>query len=326
MKRKNTIKITSITIAILLMISISIMSVNAQNDNYPKKNITVIIPYPAGGGTDTITRIIDKYIEDELGARFNFVYKTGAGGAIGATEVARALNDGYTIGGVNIPHIVLQSITGTGDFDLNDFDYICQMADTSLIFVTPKGSKYTDLKSFIKAAKENPGKLTVGCPGALGDSSIAAWMFLEAANIEFTPVYYKGGAELLSAILGKHVDAAFSAINMTIPEKESMNLLAISTSTNERSKDLPEVLTFKELGYDVESFAARVYIAPDGLDPDIYNKLLEGFKGVYDNPLYQKDIQKAKFNSNWMPGSDLEKFVKDYNEKAVFLIDKYYQK
>ena len=80
-----------------------------EEGGYPSKNVTAVIPYDAGGGSDTITRIIDKYIEDELGVRFDFVYRTGAGGAVGATALTREKPDGYSIAAVNIPHIVLQS-------------------------------------------------------------------------------------------------------------------------------------------------------------------------------------------------------------------------
>lgn len=316
------------SIAIVIMLIISgcgqtknpIEGTNKTEANYPSRPITMVIPYDPGGGSDLLTRIVDKYAKEQFGNNFTFVYKPGAGGAVGASEIAKSPKDGYTIGTVNVPNYLLQSISGSGAFNIDSFDYICQTASDPQIFISSKGSKYTSLEEFVKAAKENPGKLTVGVPGALGDGHVATLMFMERAGIKVTIVPFKGGADLLTGILGNQVDAGMANIGVIISEKEKLNLLAVTFK--ERHAYVPDVPTFKEKGYDFVSFIGRIYVAPKGLAPDVLKKLEAGFKNIWDKPEYQEDMKRAKFSTDWMTGEEVKAFVKNYYNEAKILIEK----
>ncbi len=293
-------------------------------ENYPAKLITMIVPYDPGGGSDLVARIFDKYAKEEFGNSFTFVYKPGAGGAVGSTEIAKAPKDGYTIGTVNVPQIVLQSLTGSGAFTVDSFEYICQVASDPQVFVTPKNSPYTDLEKFIAAAKANPGKLTVGIPGAMGDGQIAAYMLMDKAGIKVTVVPLKGGSDLLASLLGNHVNAGFANIGVVTSEQEKLNLLGVTYK--ERHKFLPSTPTFTEKGYDIQSFIGRLFLAPKGMSPEQVKRLEKGFKNIFDKPAFQEDMKKANFSTDWLAGGDVKTYLQNYNKEAKALLDKYHKK
>ncbi len=293
-------------------------------ENYPVKPITIIVPYDPGGGSDLVARILDKHFKEEFGNSLTFVYKPGAGGAVGTTEMAKAPKDGYTIGTLNVPQIVLQALTGSGAFSIDSFEYICQTASDPQVFVTPKNSPYTDLEKFIAAAKANPGKLTVGIPGAMGDGQIAAYMLMEKTGIQVTVVPLKGGSDLLASLLGNHVNAGFANIGVIKSEQEKLNLLGVTYK--ERHKFLPNTPTFKEKGYDIQSFIGRLFVAPKGVSPEQIKRLEKGFKNIFDKPAFQEDMKKANFSTDWISGGDVKAYLQNYNKEAKVLLDKYHKK
>ena len=292
--------------------------------SYPDRNITVIIPYSAGGGSDTLTRHVDKYLSEVLGVSLNFEYLPGAGGAVGVTKIAGSRADGYTIGAANIPHIILQELTGSGQFNVEKMDYIGQMAMTSLALVTPASSPIKTLDDFITAVKASPGTITVGLPGAMGDSTVAAWKLQEAAGLDFVTVNYDGGASMLAAILGGHINAGFAALNIAINEQSQMNLLATALPYGERDPGLGEIKTFGEFGYDVVVTTPRVYLAPAGIPESSYKILVDAFEKVSQNPEFQKSVRDLSFTPQWISGPDLHKYVVEQKPIIKNLLNKYH--
>lgn len=297
-------------------------SENSNDSNYPEDSIQVIIPYKAGGGSDMVARTLGKHAKGEFGESFEYVYREGGGGAIGASEVAKADNDGYTIGTVNFPHIVLQSIEESGDFDpLEDFDYIATVATTSGILTTPGKSEYADLESFIEGAKDSPGELTLGIAGKLSDAHISALMLQEEAGINITIVPFSGGTDLLSALLGNQVDAGFCTAELCKPEEERLNFIAVTSG--DRSDQVPDVPTFTEEGYDVIGFVGRLFVAPSGLEAETLSTLREGFENIFHLDEFQEGMTDANFYPDWMSGEEVYDLIENYYPKAEMLLDKY---
>lgn len=318
-------KFTAAAVLVSVFLLISAMAGSgASAAGFPDKAINMVVPYNPGGGSDIICRMMDKFAKDTFGNNFIFVYKPGAGGAVGSSVIARSAADGYTIGTVNIPHFVLQSLTGSGDYTIDSFDYLGQVASDPQVLVTPGNSPIKTLEAFIAEAKANPGKMTVGVPGALGAGHIAAYMLMDKAGIEFTVVPYGGGADLSAALLGGQIDAAVHQIGIVAPEKDQMNLLAVSH--HKRHAFLPDTPTFKELGYEVNSFIGRLIVAPKGLSPEVLKTLRDGLKAIWDKPEYQDGMNKANFSVDWMSGDELEAYLKDYVETSKALLEKYFKK
>lgn len=308
----------------ILILSVTVIGPAAVAGGYPDKALKMIVPYNPGGGSDMICRIVDKFSKDSFGDNFIFVYKPGAGGAMGAGVLSRSKPDGYTIGTLNVPHMVLQSLTGSGEFTVGSFDYLGQVASDPQILLTPGPSRIKNLKQFVAKAKANPGEMTVGVPGALGAGHIASYMIMEQASIKFTIVPYSGGADLLAALLGNQIDAAVHNIGVVAPEAEKMNLLAVSHT--KRHPLMAKVPTFQEEGYQVVSFIGRLFVAPKNLDASRLELLRNKIKGIWDNPEYQASMKKANFSVDYMSGRELEAFLKDYAGRSEKLLKKYFKK
>lgn len=312
---------------LVLFVSLSTFAAGTKEtqavEPYPDDQIEIIIPFNAGGGSDTLARLVNNYIGEYLGTEMNFVYKPGAGGAVGLADIAKSDNDGYTVGTSNMPHLALQSILGSGDFQVEDFTFLCQMAVTYPIFVFPKESKFNNLDDFIAYAKKNPGKLTIGLPGALGNSLIGFGQLMDEAGIECTLINYTGGADLLTAILGNQIDAAFSAINMTVSNIDDMKPIAVAYT--ERDALISDIPTFAELGYKVSCPTSRIFLAPAGIAEEKIAVLENAFKKVFENPEFIESATKAAFMTSWIGREDLERDITAFLPQAQKYIDKFYE-
>ena len=172
---------------------VGLMSLPAQAaDDYPSKPINMIIAFTAGGSSDVQARIMQKYWNKYNPSQpWVFIYKPGAGGMIGFSEIARAKPDGYTIGGANMPHMVLQSMAQRAQFNDESFAYICQVVNDPQVVAVRKDSKFKTAKEIFDAAKANPGKIKIGLSGPLSGHHL---MLLEAQKkypeSKFVPVFY----------------------------------------------------------------------------------------------------------------------------------------
>lgn len=184
---------------------------------YPEKPINMIIAFTAGGSSDVQARIMQKYWNKYAPQPWVFVYKPGAGGIIGFTEIAKARPDGYTIGGLNVPHIILQPLAQNAQFTPDSFKYICQVVNDPQCIAVRKDSPYQSTSEIIAAARKNPGKIRVGLVGPLSGHHL---MFLDYGkkypDAKLTSVFYKGAADQNAALLGGEIDMIFGNINDVI--------------------------------------------------------------------------------------------------------------
>ncbi|MFN4128826.1 MAG: Bug family tripartite tricarboxylate transporter substrate binding protein, partial [Paracoccaceae bacterium] len=181
------------------------LAVAAQD--YPGKAITVIVPYSAGGGGDTVARLVSERLAQELGAQLNVVNRPGAGGEIGIAEIAAADADGYTIGVFGYPdNFVIESTREVAFDSAEDLDFLAQFDSTPMgIFARPNAA-FSTLDELRTHASENPGAVIVGDSGSLG--LLNALAFGDKLEATLTPVRYAGGGELMNAVLGGHIDLA----------------------------------------------------------------------------------------------------------------------
>lgn len=290
-------------------------------ENYPSKDITVIIPFTAGGASDVQARIVEKYFKDEFGVNMIITYKEGAGGEVGFTEIAKAKTDGYTIGGLNIPHIVLQPLARETDFTIDSFAYIGQVVNDPQLIAVMKDSKYNTLQELIDDAKANPGKITLGNVGTFSGHHIASLNFMDLTDTEFTLIPYKGSADEIVALQGGHVNAIMGNLNDVMRDLEKYKILGITTE--ERHALAPDVPTFKEQGIDMTQGITRLFAAPKGIAPEKLARLQEGFERIAKNPEYLKDMEKIGQPEEWLTGAQVEEQLKKEVETATRLLEKY---
>jgi tripartite-type tricarboxylate transporter receptor subunit TctC len=238
---------------------------------YPDRPIKMIVPWAAGGDTDNIFRPFAQSLQKALGGTTVVIANIGgASGTTGAREAKGAPPDGYTLYAVH-DYIHSTYYTGVSDVNYTDFEPICLISSTPSVLTASPKTKWTTLKELIDDAKARPGQITVGA--TLGSTShFFPAIFEKEAGIKFKYVSYDGLAQRMNAILGGHNDLTDG--NLTQKGKvDAGQLRFLAIGTEKRSPDLPNVPTFKELGYNVVYAVSRGVMAPKGTPGDVLAKL-----------------------------------------------------
>lgn len=313
-------KLVSRTLAALGLAALMAVPAAAA-DSYPSKPINMIIAFTAGGSSDVQARIMqkywNKYVPDQP---WVFVYKPGAGGMIGFTEIARANPDGYTIGGANMPHMVLQTLGQKAQFNDESFAYICQVVNDPQVVAVRKDSPYKTAAELFDAAKANPGKIRLGLVGPMSGHHL---MLLDVEkkypDVKFAPVFYKGAADQNAALLGGEIDAMFGNLNDVMRSLEEMTILGIAAD-KENTQFLPGVTPLKAQGYDIQSDIRRFFAAPKGIAPEQLDKLRAVFKQICEDPDYVAEMIKAGQPEEYMDGDAFAAWVKTQYAKGEELL------
>ena len=195
--------------------------------DYPDKDITFIVPYSPGGGSDQMARRLQPGLEKALGVNVNIVYKTGGGGAVGFSELHRSKPDGYTISNVVVPNVIISSKGEGVGYKAGDFSYIGMTEAAVGALMVPNDSPYSTLDEFVAAAKEKPGMLTVAGVGSTGADR---WGGLaEILGIETTYVSVSGGVgKMMPMLQGKHVDAGMTASSHAVKHRATVDTIVVA--------------------------------------------------------------------------------------------------
>ena len=244
---------------------------------FPEKPITYTIPFNPGGESDITARLQEPELEKYLGVAVNVTHKPGGGGAVAWSEFQRtAKPEGYSIIGFNIPHIfgqpMLRKVAG---YKTDGFKPIMWFHFTPNTFVVSKDSEFKTLDDFIKFAKKKPFVGTVGGSGTYSANHLETIRFMKAAGIDLTYVPYTGTGPVIPSLMGGHIKAAMSYSPMSVNYKDKFRTLAVAAE--ERVPAMPDVPTFKELGYDIVGGAFRGVAAPLGTPQAIVDKLAAAY-------------------------------------------------
>jgi tripartite-type tricarboxylate transporter receptor subunit TctC len=277
---------------------------------YPNKALTYIICFNPGGESDITARIQEPALKKYFGQEIVITYKIGGGGSVGWSELVRSKPDGYTIAGDNLPHIILQPLErGDAGYKTLELKQIYMFESTPDLLVVRQDSPYKTLKDFIDYAKTNPpGIVTVGGSGSSTANDLGTTMLNKAAGIKLTYIPFGGSGSAVPALLGGHVTALMTYSTMGVQYKDKFRALAIASE--ERMAVLPDVPTFKELGYDVVEGAYRGVAAPPGTPDDIVRKLADTFEKVMKDPEVQKKMDQNGFKTEYMGPEESLNLVK----------------
>ena len=255
--------------ALIALVGTPLPQTRAQD--YPTRPITLIVPYPPGGGVDVIGRLVAQRLSAALGQQVVVENRGGAGGMIGFRDLAKAVPDGYTLG-VMTSGISLNPSAG---YDVNkDFSPIGLIASTPILIVANQSFPAQSLGDLIALAKQQPDKLAAGTPPAPTINYLAVWLFEMAAGVDVTVVTYKGTAQLTDDVLGNHVPFGFDTIPAAVSNVRAGQLRAIAVTGPARSAALPQVPTAAESG--LPGFDAVLYYgltAPAGVPRPIVDRL-----------------------------------------------------
>ena len=245
------------------------LPLSAQERDWPNRPVTIVYPW-APGATDASVRFIAKALSERFGQPFIVEIRSGAGGNVALAQVAKAAPDGYTIVYTAIGPAVLNKLMYKSipyDHD-RDFDPIILLSDTPQAIISSPKLPIKTLAELVAYGKENPGKLTIGHPGAGTMGHLTAVLFLARTGIDGSPIAYRGTTPLITDLLGGQIVAGSPAYT---PAVESATVLAVTSE--QRAGFLPHVPTAREAGFDVIAGSWTAIAGPAGMPRDIVLKL-----------------------------------------------------
>ncbi|NEU31706.1 tripartite tricarboxylate transporter substrate binding protein [bacterium LRH843] len=293
-------------------------SKESSSSDYPSGDIQVIVPYSAGGGTDAFARIVSHPLEQALGKSVIIVNRPGAAGETGMTEIAEGNPDGYNLGFVSFPDNEILPLYKETSYSNDQFKYLASFTGSSTVLILKEDSPFETLEDFVNYAKEHPGELTIA---ASGDGHIYNMLQLEQeAGIKVTPVRYSGAGDNLNAVLGGHVDAAFLAQQFAIQtEEHGLKTLAIAGDT--RADFIPDVPTFKELGFDVDVVLSRVLVAPADTPQEVVDILIEKLEEVGKDEAFQEKVIESGETYHFLSGPELIDYMAEHSNRIKNVIE-----
>jgi tripartite-type tricarboxylate transporter receptor subunit TctC len=295
-----------------LLALLSVLSFGtAIAEDWPARNVTMIVPFPAGGSADILARAVAQELTEKLGKPFVIENRGGAGGNIGAAVVAKAKPDGYTILFTTPAPISLNKLMYRNmPYDPEtDFEPVVLVAKSPLIIVA-KGDGFSDLKEMIAFAKENPGKINVGHPGNGTLGHITSELLQQMTGVKITNIAYRGSAPLMTDLLGANIDVAIDFMPSYVPLILDAKLKPLAVTTASRSSQLPNVPTANEAGLPGFEASAWYAVAVPKNSPD---EVVRRINGVV-NAWLATEKGKALLEQNAMQGAggspgDLKAFM-----------------
>lgn len=253
---------------------------------YPEKPITFVIPYGAGGTTDIGARTWGPFLETCLGQPIVYLNLPGAGGQLGFAELAKAAPDGYTLGALPVPTFPTAVITQADvTFALDSFVLLGNLYGSFVTINTNEQSGFENLGDLVDAAKSGT-TINLGITNFGSDDHLTMLKVAKAADIAITFVPLADSASTRNAVAGGHINAAGLSLTDVTPYQEQLKTLAIAAP--ERRPELPDVPTFRELGYDVVGGTTNIIGAPAGVPDEIVAKLAACFEQTGTNPDFLK--------------------------------------
>jgi len=279
------------------------LSGNATADTYPSRPIRLVAPYPPGGATDVLARLLGKQLGDRLGQPVVVENRAGAGTVIGATYVAKAAPDGYT----------LLLTAGTTTFTINpalqpnlpydpirSFEPIGFATRLPLVLVANPKAGIHNLRDLVAKAKAEPGKYSYGSFGQGSTAHFAGELLWNSAGVKLVHVPYKGSAPAMNDLIGGQIPLAIDTVTAVAPQIKAGKIQALAVTTARRSAQLPDVPTAAEAGIpNVDIDAWSILAAPRGLPDDVRQKLTKAFADTLADPATRKLLVESGFEPRY---------------------------
>jgi len=279
---------------------------------FPTRPVEVIICFAPGGTLDLAVRVMGEELSKSLGVPAILTNKGGAGGAVGTEYVAKAKPDGYTILAAPIGVFnILPFLTSGLHYKLLDFIPLCKYANSPNLILVRKASPYKNFNDIISDAKKNPGKMTCGTAGMGTAAHLSLEMIKIQAGIDVAHLPYKSGAEVVTSLLGGHVDFASNGYPPSMGLMKSGDLIGLA-STLGKIPDFPNIPTMEELGYPKATLGVWVgYFLPKGTPKPVVDKLASAFEKAIKNPAVKKGLEDIGQVLDYLDSPAFTKFIND---------------
>lgn len=287
------LRTTTLATAAALLLAVTAGCESAERSegqaDFPTRNITLQIPFPAGGPTDTEARIVASHAEDILGVSMIAENVEGAGGTVAWDRVPDFSTDGYEITLYNLPHIVSNPIVRDVRFDVDSFEWIAHIGRDPNAVIVRDDSEFETLDDLVEAAEADPGGVTVGMAGLWLAHHFTALGLQDQADIDLREQPFDGTAPAMQALMGGHVDVVISNVSDVVRTGEDVR--AIGVAGEERSEFLPDTPTFIEQGFDWVLSSDRGIAAPAGTDEAALEVLREAFGEALESEELQQEFE-----------------------------------
>ncbi len=302
--------------------SISGTAVGQENydTQYPAQDITVIVAYKAGGGTDIGARALCSVAQKYLPVSLVVKNLSGADGELGYAKLCNAKPDGYTIGFINLPTFVSLPLDRKTLYDDEHITPIMNQVYDPSVLVVRTDSRLTTLEAFIRHAKAYPFAITVGNNGYRASNHIAAASLCKEADIDVTHIPFGGSTDMLSALLDGRVEAAVAKISEVADYVRNNEFLLLCSFTNERLTAFPDVPTLKEQGFDLVFGSARALVAPKDTPQAIVERLLQAFNQAMEDPQMKELSETLDLPLMYMGPEELNNYIQQQKQYAVEVV------
>ncbi|MGB7321115.1 MAG: tripartite tricarboxylate transporter substrate binding protein [Albidovulum sp.] len=308
----NTIVLTGA----MAVSTFALQSSAAQAQAFPEKPIQLIVPYRAGGGTDTMARVFARAMTSELGQPVVVVNHKGGGGAVGGSVLANSTADGYTImlGGDDIPSYIPHS--SDVDFAYDSFQGIAAIAEYQNAFIAKAGAPYTTFAEFVEHAKANPG-VKLGHVGGITQLFIES--MVSQADIDARVITTAGGSEVVQFLLAGQIDAGYSGgIHNANPEQWEV----LGSFNEARLPSSPDKPTFKEAGFGMSMPAKLIVLAPAGLPEAVADALEGAIEAASQDADFRTIVEdRLKAPVTFVSSADLNAYLADLNTNMAALVE-----
>jgi tripartite-type tricarboxylate transporter receptor subunit TctC len=297
---------------LLLLALFALFASVAFGQSFPTKPIRLIIPYPPGGGSDSVMRPVADEMSRGLGQPVILEYKPGAGATLGANYVAKSAPDGYTLVNLQPAHAINATLMPTVPYDtLRDFAGISLLVRAPQIIEVSAESPIKSLKELIRDAKANPGKLNYASSGTGNASHLAIELLDSEAGIKLVHVPYKGSAPAKTALLAHDVDFLCDGMSSSMPQIQAGKFRALAVTTSTRSPQLPDVPTVSEAGvagFDVPTWFG--IFAPSGTPKPIVQRLNAEMVKALRSPKVKAQLEALGFDIVGSSPEDQDKVLR----------------
>lgn len=299
--RRNAIGLIALGFSALTSITL-MTATGAVAQDYPARPVKWVVPYPPGGATDIVARLIGHRLSERLGQQFIIENKPGAGNNVGTDSVVKSDPDGYTLLLVNPANAINASLYAKLNFNfINDIAPVAGITRVPNVMIVPKDFPAKTVAEFIAYAKANPGKVNMASSGNGTSIHLSGELFKAMAGVDLLHVPYRGSAPAITDMLGGRVQVMFDNMPSAVPHVKAGTLRAIAVTTAQRSPELPDVPTVGDTVKDYEASAWFGLGAPKGTPRPVIEKLNKEVNAILEEPEIKKRL--AEMGGNTLQGT-----------------------
>ncbi len=283
----------------------------AQNATYPAKSVRIIVPFPAGGGADSITRVTAQKLSDAMGQQFIVESRAGASGNIGSEFVARSSPDGYTLLSSSSTMITAAALAKVPFDVVRDFVHISTIATSCLLIAAHPSVPATTMKELVNIARRKPGEISYASSGSGTSAHMLGELLRQTADVNMLHVPYKGSAPIMTALLSGEVAIAMPNLAAAAPFAKSGRLKILAITCSRRDSSIPNTPTIAEAGYpEVEYLTWWGLSAPTGTPSNIVARLNQEITKIVQLPEVVKNLANQGAEARGTPVDEFNNYVR----------------